>query len=159
MENLVPRHVSIFLLCVERALLAIKLNFVMPCHLSPWSGELPRWPHQLRKEPPHSVSAITRADPVDPALSNSPLGDSRNHSVLQRREGNAGLQPRMVLEDLLGGHQSSVSPGESSHYLFIRNECYCEASYIEKARCPEVRIPESSTNPALLCGQNRAKRQ
>lgn len=81
---------------------------------------------------PHSVSAITRADPVDPALSNSPLGDSRNHSVLQRREGNAGLQPRMVLEDLLGGHQPSVSPGKSSHYLFIRNECYCEASYIDR---------------------------
>lgn len=29
---------------------------------------------------------------------------------LTLREGNAGLQPGMVLEDLLGGHQPSVSP-------------------------------------------------
>lgn len=74
---------------------------------------------------PHSVpAAVTSADPVDTALSNSPLGDYRNHSVLQRREGNVGLQPGMVLEDLLGGHQPSVSPGKWSCCLFIRIEFY-----------------------------------
>ena len=60
--------------------------------------------------------------------SHSPLDDSRYQSVLQRREGNAWLQPGVVLEDLLGSHQPSVSPGElsplpcGSRYLFIRNK-------------------------------------
>lgn len=65
---------------------------------------------------PHSGHAIAR---VDPALSTYPLGDSRNHSVLQRCEGDAGLQPGMVLEDLLGGHQPSVSP---VHHLQFSDE-------------------------------------
>lgn len=97
---------------------------------------------------PHSVPAITSADPVDPALSNSPLGDSRNHSVLQRREGNAGLQPRMVLEDLLGGYQPSVSPGESSHYLFIRNERYQSIIHRQKSTLSRGAHPRELYKPS-----------
>lgn len=48
------------------------------------------------------------------SISLSLLGDRRPRSVLQQREGDAGLQPRVVLEDLLDGHQPSVSPGELS---------------------------------------------
>lgn len=103
-------------LSVERALLAITSIFVtcLPSHfqarlvsLNPSYGEIPELLLSLSQGlGGQSVSSLSQSPPL--------LDDCRHQSVLQWCEGNAWFQPWMVLEDLLGSHQSSVSPGELS---------------------------------------------